>query len=82
MDKFHNLKAYPHGLGGGGGVTPKDIGARSFNYAKENDYFKILIGQLWGKRGVGGWLPSNLFGHLKRALKLSISVQIHPPRIF
>jgi len=50
---------------------------RPLNYVEQNGYLKILVGCLWGKIGLrGGELPSNLSGHIKRVLELSIFVQM------
>ena len=67
----------------GGHFTAKDIVVLSFNYTEQNGYLKISFRLLWGEMSVGGvQLLSNLFGHLKRALELLISVRMSPLPIF
>ena len=62
---------------GGGHVISKGIVIGPFNCEEQNG--KILIGRFWERRGgEGAKLPFNIFGHLKRALELLISVRMSP----
>ena len=61
----------------------KGIVIRPINYAEQNGYLKILIGQFWEKGVVGGGLVALQFsGDLKKALELLISVRMSPLPIF
>ena len=73
--KFCNWKTFSQGLWGVM-ISPKAV-IQPFNYAEQNGYLKILIGQFWEKIAwEEAYLPSNIFGHLKRELELLISVQM------
>ena len=54
-----------------GHIIIKTLYIGTLNYVKQNGYLKIFIGLVWGRGpvGRGGYLLSNIFGHLKRALK-------------
>ena len=53
MGKVHSLQSFPVV---GGQIILKDIVLRSFDHAEENGYLKPLIGQILGKKEVGGGL--------------------------
>ena len=48
MGKFHNLKAVSPWAVGGHFIF-KVIVVGPLNYAEQNSYFKIFLGQLWKK---------------------------------
>jgi hypothetical protein len=52
MPPGNNLKPLPLGLRGV--VILKALIPRTFNYAKENGYLKILIGRVWKIMGLWG----------------------------
>ena len=56
-----------------------DIVIMVFDYAEQNGYLKIWIRWLLGKMSMGAGLGAlHFFGHLKKALKLLISVRMSP----
>ena len=61
----------------------QDIFIRFFGYVEQNGYLKILIRWLWEKNehGRGPRCPI-IFGHLKRAPELLISVRMSPLATF
>ena len=67
---------------GGGVKSSSKIVIRFLDYAEQNDILKFLSVD-FGKKSAwkGAWLPSNIFGHLKRALELLISDQMSPQLI-
>ena len=81
MGKVHNLQPFPWGLWGLS--HPQRHFIRFFDYSEQNSYLKILIRRLWVKMSVGWDLAAlQFFGHLKKALKLRISVLMSPLIIF